>query len=72
MNKLLKRASKFIEESCYNLGLDLLNISYKLRVSYPKVKLVRDEPKLLDDGGETPKSQRRGWRFNSHREISSH
>ena len=28
--------------------------------------LVRADPKLLDDdGGETPKSQGRGWRFNS-------
>ena len=26
---------------------------------------VRDVPKLLDDGGEIPKSQGRGWQFNS-------
>jgi hypothetical protein len=24
-------------------------------------KLVRDDPKLLDDGGEIPKPQERGW-----------
>ena len=28
-------------------------------------RLVRDDPKLLDDGGETPKSQGRGWWFSS-------
>jgi hypothetical protein len=27
--------------------------------------LVPYDPKLLDDGGEIPKSQGRGWRFNS-------
>ena len=26
---------------------------------------VQDDPKLLDDDGEIPKSQGRGWRFNS-------
>jgi hypothetical protein len=26
---------------------------------------VQDDPKLPDDGGEIPKSQRRGWRFDS-------
>jgi hypothetical protein len=25
--------------------------------------MVQDNPKLPDDGGETPKSQGRGWRF---------
>ena len=28
-------------------------------------ELVRDNPKLLDNGGEIPKSQGRGWRFES-------
>ena len=27
--------------------------------------LVGDDPKLLEDGGEVPKSQGRGWQFNS-------
>jgi hypothetical protein len=27
--------------------------------------MVRDNPKLPDDGGEIPKSQGRGWRFDS-------
>ena len=27
---------------------------------------VRDDPKLLDDGGEIPKYQGEGWRFGSH------
>ena len=27
--------------------------------------LVRDDLKLPDDGGEIPKSQGRGWRFES-------
>ena len=26
--------------------------------------LVQDDPKLLDDGEEIPKSQGRGWRFD--------
>ena len=26
---------------------------------------VRDDPKLLDDGGYIPKSQGRGWQFDS-------
>ena len=26
--------------------------------------MVRDDPKLLDDGGEIPKSQGRDWRFD--------
>ena len=30
-----------------------------------------DNPKLLDDGGEIPKSQGRGWCFDSQRDISS-
>ena len=28
-----------------------------------KVSIVRDDPKLLDDGGEIPRSQGRGWRL---------
>ena len=28
-------------------------------------RLVQDDPTLLDDGGEIPKSQRKGWRFDS-------
>ena len=28
-------------------------------------ELVQDGPKLLDDGGEIPKSQGRGWRFET-------
>ena len=28
-------------------------------------KFVLDNPKLLDDGGDIPKSQGRGWRFDS-------
>ena len=32
---------------------------------------VRDDPKLLDDGGEILKPQGRGWRFNSGYQISS-
>ena len=31
----------------------------------PCPTLVEDDPKLLDDGGEIPKSQGRGWRFDS-------
>ena len=27
--------------------------------------MVRDDPKRLDDGGEIPKSQGIGWRFDS-------
>ena len=27
--------------------------------------MVRDDPKLMDDGGEILKSQGRGWRFDS-------
>ena len=27
--------------------------------------MVQEDPKLLDDGGETSKSQGRGWRFDS-------
>ena len=33
--------------------------------------MVQDDPKLLDDGGEIPKSQRRGWRFDTQLWISS-
>ena len=33
--------------------------------------MVRDDCTLLDDGGGIPKSQRRGWRFDSGYEISS-
>jgi hypothetical protein len=29
------------------------------------IYLVRDDPKLLNDGGEIPKSQERGWWFDS-------
>ena len=28
-------------------------------------EIVQDDPKLLDDGGEMPKCQGRGWRFDS-------
>ena len=43
------------------------------RVSFPQevgasrkvLKLVQDDPKLLDDGAKIPKSQGRGWRFDS-------
>ena len=28
-------------------------------------EMVGDDPKILDDGGEIPKSQGRGWRFYS-------
>ena len=27
--------------------------------------MVREDPKLLDDGGEIPKRQGRGWQFHS-------
>ena len=27
--------------------------------------MVRDDPKLLDGGGEIPNSQGRGWQFDS-------
>ena len=30
-----------------------------------KRNLIRDNPKLLDDGGEIPKSQGRDWRYES-------
>ena len=30
-----------------------------------ELRLVRDDRELLDDGGEVPKSQGRGWRFDS-------
>jgi hypothetical protein len=33
--------------------------------------LAQDDPKLLDDGGEMPKFQRKGWRFEEVGEISS-
>ena len=32
---------------------------------HKKCRSLRDDPKLLDDGGETPKSQGRGWWFDS-------
>ena len=32
---------------------------------YIWVSMIRDGPKLLDDGEEIPKSQRRGWQFDS-------
>ena len=31
--------------------------------------MVRDDPKLLVDGGEIPKSQGRGWWFDSRLRI---
>ena len=41
-------------------------------ISFPRgshsnigLHLVRDDPKLLDDGGEIPISQEIGWRFDS-------
>ena len=33
--------------------------------------MVRDDPKLLDDSGEIPKCQGRGWLFGSRCEISA-
>ena len=38
-------------------------------LAHPKLtdvlRMVRDDPKVLDDGGEIPKSEGRGWRFDS-------
>ena len=37
-------------------------ISFQINLKY---KLVQDDTKLLDDGGEIPNSQGRGWWFDS-------
>ena len=36
----------------------------KFKVVNP-LSVVRDDSKLLDDGGEIPESQGRGWQFDS-------
>ena len=38
---------------------------YSKRGNSLKENLVGDDPKLLDDGGEIPKFEGRGWRFDS-------
>ena len=53
-----------------SIGVYCMNIvTVELRRFYTQGNvgawLVRDDPKLLDDGGEIPKSQGRGWRFDS-------
>ena len=47
----------FCVTSCHS-SLSRLNVHKTFR-------LVRDDPKLLEDGGGIPKSQGRGWRFDS-------
>ena len=42
-----------------------LNVAMKWKDSYYVQSQHQDKPKLLDGGGEIPKSQGRGWQFDS-------
>ena len=43
---------------------DTILIAIQKALTTLNLRLVRDDPKLLDDGGEIPKSQGRGWRYD--------
>jgi len=44
---------------------DAILIMVREGLTTMNLRLVQDDPKLLDDGGEIPKSQGRGWKFDS-------
>jgi hypothetical protein len=46
---------------------DAILITVREGLTTMNLRLVQDDPKLLDDGGEIPKSQGRGWQFDSRK-----
>ena len=51
-------------DSIYVVAFELWKVMWKVEIE-TWITLVQDNPKLLDDGGEMPKSQGRGSRYDS-------